>query len=288
MGPAGFEPATFASSRLSIKELCSKYQRQFKKYLENRVKKGELSERTAKDYLSALNRNLTDIFYPDELEELILNIKGDKFAKGLRNFFNFLEEEKRLAAINGINLERWRSKTFIRKYRAREEFISDDELKEAFYSYIRKINNDEIELVFLLLVYSGLRLTHLIEALQNYKSSNVVKVNDEVNRYPIAFVSKGRKKAYWLYYPSWIELKRVKKGYSYFEKNLAYKRVTATNIRRWNYNFLVVNRVPESVADYIQGRASVTVGSSHYLAKTMQADEWYSRIVDKFPIEVGE
>ena len=50
--------------------------------------------------------------------------------------------------------------------------------------------------------------------------------------------------------------------------------------------FLILNGVPESVADFIQGRASVTVGSSHYLAKTKQADEWYSRIVDKFPLEV--
>jgi intergrase/recombinase len=45
----------------------------------------------------------------------------------------------------------------------------------------------------------------------------------------------------------------------------------------------------ESVADFIQGRASVTVGSAHYLAKTQQADVSYAKIVPKllplFPFE---
>ena len=37
--------------------------------------------------------------------------------------------------------------------------------------------------------------------------------------------------------------------------------------------------IPESVSDFIQGRASVTVGSAHYLAKSNQADLWYSKVV---------
>ncbi len=51
-----------------------------------------------------------------------------------------------------------------------------------------------------------------------------------------------------------------------------------------------LNSVPKSVADFIQGRASVTVGSVHYLAKTQQADTWYAKIVPKvlylFPSEM--
>ena len=37
--------------------------------------------------------------------------------------------------------------------------------------------------------------------------------------------------------------------------------------------------IPESVSDFIQGRASVTVGSAHYLAKTNQADIGYSKVI---------
>lgn len=41
----------------------------------------------------------------------------------------------------------------------------------------------------------------------------------------------------------------------------------AKYLRKWNYNFLILNGVTESVADFIQGRASITVGFMHYLAK---------------------
>jgi len=37
--------------------------------------------------------------------------------------------------------------------------------------------------------------------------------------------------------------------------------------------FLILNGVPKSVADFIQGRFSYTIGSMHYLAKVKQADE---------------
>ncbi len=270
--------------RVSLKDLYAKNRKGFVRYLTNRVKKGELSEETAKDYISALDRNLEHVFYPDELEELILNVRGDKFAKAVRNFLNYLEE-KETTAINGIDLDRWRKKAVIRRYQAREIFISDEELREAYYSHIRKIKDGEVELIFLALVYSGLRLRHVWEALRNFDPANVVKVNDKVCRYPVAFTSKGKKKAFWLYFPSWLEIKPISKNYNYFEENIIYKRVSANTIRKWNYNFLIFNGVPESVADFIQGRASVTVGSSHYLAKTKQADEWYSRIVDKFPLQ---
>ena len=42
--------------------------------------------------------------------------------------------------------------------------------------------------------------------------------------------------------------------------------------------------MPESICDLIQGRALRTVGSLHYLAKMKQADDFYSKIVDKFPV----
>ena len=54
-----------------------------------------------------------------------------------------------------------------------------------------------------------------------------------------------------------------------------------STIRKWHLNFLIEHSIPESVADFIQGRASVTVVSAHYLAKTQQADLWYGKVVDK-------
>ncbi|WP_456328114.1 integrase [Archaeoglobus sp.] len=47
----------------------------------------------------------------------------------------------------------------------------------------------------------------------------------------------------------------------------------AKYLRKWNYNFLILNGVPESVADFILERVSITVGSMHYLVKVKQADK---------------
>ncbi|NPE30471.1 hypothetical protein HNV12_21460 [Methanococcoides sp. SA1] len=42
--------------------------------------------------------------------------------------------------------------------------------------------------------------------------------------------------------------------------------------------------VIESLADFIQGRAAVTVGSAHYLNKVQQAKDEYCRIMEKLSI----
>ena len=43
--------------------------------MKKRVKKEEIDKETANDYISAIDRNLTNVMHPDELEELILNVQ---------------------------------------------------------------------------------------------------------------------------------------------------------------------------------------------------------------------
>jgi len=78
-----------------------------------------------------------------------------------------------------------------------------------------------------------------------------------------------------------LELRRINLSRKTIINRFCRFSLPAKYLRKWNYNFLILNGVPESVADFIQGRASITVGSMHYLAKVKQADEWYSRIVNK-------
>ncbi len=113
-------------------------------------------------------------------------------------------------------------------------------------------------------------------------------MKDDLNiaRYPVAWISKGRKRAFWAYFPLRFidELEPIDLNPGTAKEGIRYGRVSASTIRKWNYNFMIENGVPESVADFVQGRASVTIGSAHYLYKTRQADTFYSKIVDKFPI----
>lgn len=55
-------------------------------------------------------------------------------------------------------------------------------------------------------------------------------------------------------------------------------------LRKWQYNFLIYQGVPESVVDFIQGRSSESVGSMHYLSKVKQADYWYGKALDNLNV----
>lgn len=47
---------------------------------------------------------------------------------------------------------------------------------------------------------------------------------------------------------------------------------------------MIKEGVTESLADFIQGRAAVAVGSAHYLNKVQQAKDEYRRIMGKFSV----
>jgi len=128
-----------------------------------------------------------------------------------------------------------------------------------------------------------MRLTQLLEGINNLENA-VIK--EEIVRIPISSFSKGKKKGFWIYFPLKFlsELKMFETKYCYYTYTEKIKkgRVSANTIRKWNYNFLIENRVPESIADFIQGRASTSIGSAHYLNKTIQADGEYAIIANKF------
>lgn len=67
-------------------------------------------------------------------------------------------------------------------------------------------------------------------------------------------------------------------------KEIRSGRVTAKTIRKWHLNTMIKEGITESVADFIQGRESATVGSAHYLNKIQQATDQYSKLIGKFPI----
>ena len=67
-------------------------------------------------------------------------------------------------------------------------------------------------------------------------------------------------------------------------KNITNQKVSSITVGKWADNFFVRNKIPNEISDFIQGRASLTVGSKNYLDKVNLAIEFYSEIVDKFPI----
>ena len=141
--------------------------------------------------------------------------------------------------------------------------------------------------IYSLLVYSGNRLTHIHRMLENFDERNIV-IENEVAHYPTSYLSSGTKKTFHLFFPtSYIpELRKLcsLKSYCSVMKDIRSGRVTAKTIRKWHLNVMIKEGITESVADFVQGRASATVGSAHYLNKVQQAVNQYRRLIGKLPI----
>jgi len=278
----GFNPQSVYDIS-SLKELYQQQRGDFENWL---AVKG-ITEQTQKGYLSALDRLIPDVSNPKELKESLAKMQSskDKLTRGLKNFFKYMQE---VDEANADVWEKWHSAVKVEQAGVREVYISNDELLEA-YKHL-KDRGDEVALtVFKALVYSGMRLKQLLRVLRSWDSKQVIK-KGEICRYPVHKASKGKKKAFWLYFPSAFldELESIAHtdiSYHTVERQLRIGRVSANSIRKWLINFCVDNGISFELADFIEGRAAVSVGTAHYAQMTRHADRAYAAIVDKFPIK---
>ena len=159
-----------------------------------------------------------------------------------------------------------------------DNYIPTDE--EVIKAY-KQIKDERTRLFFQIFAYSGLRSTELFKMLSEFQPEKLI-YNDKFAKYQLNYF-RGQKKAFYVYMP--IEVaKRL--GRFYKINNTVAKKLRKTGLapkylRKWLYNFLIYNNVPESVADFIEGRSANTVGSMHYLARAKQADHWYGLVVDR-------
>ena len=261
---------------------CSKNNRDIINYREIREDFMKwLRMRTSEDYTKQLvgyldrfvkNRVIKD---PKDLIDIIEKSTSKKnMILALRNIVNYCEELRIISLDKSVELKKVLKcvKSNVDGY-----VPSDDEVIEAF----TRFDDENYRLVFKLIAFSGLRIREVVRMLNNFDKRRLM-INGDIAKYPL-FDERSTKKVFFAYMPKHfaLELKRIKVTEQGI-KNYFYRRgLPAKYLRKWNYNFLILNGVPESVADFIQGRASITVGSMHYLAKVKQADEWYSRVVDK-------
>ena len=273
--PAGFEPATLGlGEQADLAEYYRNNKQKFIIWLFNRIDKY-----TATRYIRYLDRYLSsNVSSVRDMQELLLTIESGRnwFIKAVRNLLNFAEEREDLSFEYIAKLRRVLK---VKPAGVREVYISDEELIEA-YNRVK----DSLKPFFKLLVYSGIRLSHAVNMVKSFDRANLV-IKDNIARYPINWLSKGKKRGYWCYMPKEfakeLESLAIYEHYDSYGKGLRFGRVSAVTIRKWHLNKLIELGVPESIADFIQGRASVTVGSTHYLNKTAQADREYSRIVSE-------
>ena len=211
-----------------------------------------------------------------ELFKIINSVKKGKrqLCLGIRALLNFYEA---FDLMSEESLMKYRKVVKIPRTNSDEYVPEDSKVIEAF----RKFEDERYRILFKLLAFSGIRLKEAIYLLNNFNKDRLI-LSEKIAKYPLS-LERRTKKSFYAYMPKdfALELRKVKIDELASRQYFSRRGLPAKYLRKWNYNFLILNGVPESVADFIQGRASITVGSMHYLAKVKQADEWYSRVVDK-------
>lgn len=136
------------------------------------------------------------------------------------------------------------------------------------------------EIVYLVLATSGIRYVECLNFLKNY-DKNKFHIFENFVSYAVSDL-RHTKNINNIYLPLFVykKLQRVTNTYNALRQRFKDKGLTFTPkyLRKWHYNFLLYNNVPESVADFIQGRASKSVSANHYLAKAQQVEHWYPNV----------
>ncbi len=296
MGPGpGFEPGLGdpQSGEVSFNRVFEHYRDRYSGWLSAQG----LDEGTKTRYLRTLERIVStynikfthlDLKHLMERENYKRNV-----GNAIRSFLNFLADEE---IVDKEIIAFLKEYVKPKKSGIRAEYISDEQLKEAYKNI--KARGEINELLFELLVFTGLRLSTIVNMLATYDSRKLVKVSEKVVRYPVHELSKGKKRAFWAYMPAELamKLRQIKLNYKtvnwwvyYKDKNWAVS-VCANTVRKWFYTFMIRQGIQEGVVDFIQGRAAVKIGTRVYLQKTLAADEAYSKVVEELKevLEVEE
>jgi len=158
--------------------------------------------------------------------------------------------------------------------------------EEEVASCLSRLNIMPVEnrAVWLLCLESGLRLTEALRVVSNFDERRLFRVNG-FYRYELVFF-RGSKQAYYAYFTetSLASIKNVVgKAVKRVNASKFYERnnfVRPKYLRKFAFDKMVELGVPESVADFIEGRAPQRIGAKHYMSLVKQADSYYGRYAE--------
>lgn len=136
---------------------------------------------------------------------------------------------------------------------------------------------------YLFFLYSGIRITEGVYLLNNLNKLTVqykemyCKISLEYNRH--------NKRSFFCYLPTSLynqisskktELSHIR---MFIKRN---KLIPIKYCRKWFFTKCIELGIPESIADFYEGRVATSVGSNHYLSRQALADKNYSKLLTVF------
>ena len=241
-----------------------KHKRDYEKWL--------ISQGLSYDYIKGLVNALTG-FIREDISDIADNIT-DTQSIAARSYLNYLSQK---SLLSDEQVARFKKKLPLKQSKADNYIPSNDEVIHAY----KQLKDKRFQTIFKLLAFSGARITELVKMVKEYEPSKLI-VNDKFAKYQLHY-NRGHKSSFYIYMPKEL-VPDLHKFYIHVDTithQISKSGLNPKYLRKWFYNFLIYNNVPEGVADFIEGRASATVGSMHYLSKAKQADYWYEQVVEK-------
>ena len=237
-----------------------------------------ISNRNDRNYIKSLEMYLMKYFNglilasPQNIIEYTSKMKTtSKYpVLSLRLYIKYLEETQQLSSQDATHLKKVLK---VKKSKPDTYVPNDEKIRETY----EKLTNDKDKIIFQILAFSGVRITEMSKMLLEYDPKNLTRKGSYA-RYSLNF-NRGQKRSFYVYMT--IEVAdKVRRFYKVDAKAITKlfgikTGLTPKYFRKWFYNKVIMAGVPESVADFYEGRSPATVGSSNYLAKTQQADYWY-------------
>lgn len=131
---------------------------------------------------------------------------------------------------------------------------------------------------------SGLRLVEAVELINNFQDFELI---NGFCRCEVAMFSarRGEKQAYYGHFSEHTLqlIKQVKEKLDrinashYFQK---YGYVAPKYRRKYAFDKMIDLEIPESVADFIEGRVATRIGVKHYMALARQSSKFYPRYAE--------
>ncbi len=204
--------------------------------------------------------------------------QSHQLNRALRAFFNFLE-------ILGFD-EGWLY--HLRKAIPKDQIGIDIRIPEEgrIREDLRRLPEAALhyQALWSLCLDSGLRLIEAIHVINGFSLENLQQVNG-FYRYKVGEF-RGSKQAYFAYFTEYA-LKLIqdvaggKIGRPYVSHYYCkYKFTTPKYLRKFAFDKMIQLDIPESVADFIEGRVPTRIGAKHYMALARQADQKYGRYAD--------
>jgi intergrase/recombinase len=256
---------------------------EFRKYMQAR----KYNSRYISDIVSYLDKHVghREIRDPKDIIEVFAPLttgQAHHLNRALRVFFNYLEVAKHYPEDWLDDLRRALPKDALRGA-VDLNIPSEVDVVES----LKRLSKAPLKhrALYNLLLDSGFRLVEAVETINAFKDDELQELQGFF-RYP-AGMFRRTKQAYYCYLSGYtlsliMQIGENDKPLDAWTASKFFQRVKCVNpkyIRKFVYDQMTSEAIgiPDSVADFIEGRVPKTIGALHYAKLARKADEYYSR-----------